>query len=313
MADKAELLVICGPTATGKTSLSVALAKQMNSEIICADSMQIYQNLSIGTARVTTAEMQGVPHHLVGFLSPDVRFSVADYVKMAQDAIADITARGKLPIVVGGTGLYIKSLVEGIQFAAQKTDLSVREDLQTQLDSVGIMPLYARLLQVDPQYGNTIHPNNHGRVLRALELYLQTGKTMSQQLAASRPPERPYQDVLIGLQYATREILYSAINTRVDTMMQQGLLNEAEQVFLHRDSYVTAAQAIGYKELFPYFTQTDSLQNCVEKLKQSSRNYAKRQITWFARMEHLLWLPANETGSAAQVLKIWNETKGSLK
>lgn len=312
MADKARLLVICGPTATGKTSLSVALAKQFDGEIVCADSMQIYKGLMIGTAQVTQAEMQGVPHHLVGFLPPDVRFSVADYVKMAQDAIADISARGKLPIVTGGTGLYIKSLVEGIAFTEQKTDFTVRNALQAQLEKDGIAPLYAQLLAIDPQYGNTIHPNNYGRVLRALELYQQTGNTMSQQLAASRPAQRPYADTIIGLQYSTREKLYAAINARVDTMMLQGLLEEAKQVFVHRECYHTAAQAIGYKELFPYFMQTDSLENCVEKLKQASRNYAKRQITWFARMENITWLMADEQKLVAQAVTSMHKAQGSV-
>lgn len=307
MADKAKLLVLCGPTATGKTSLSIALAKQLDGEIICADSMQIYKGLVIGTAQATQDEMQGIPHHLTGFLPPDVRFSVADYVGMAQEAIADITARGKLPIVVGGTGLYIKSLVEGIQFSKQKTDLSVRAALQLQLEKEGIEPLFVRLMELDPQYANTLHPNNHGRVLRALELYLQTGKTMSEQLAESRPAERPYKDTIISLHYTTREILYAHINARVDVMMAQGLLQEAQSVFAQRERYITAAQAIGYKEFFPYFMQTDALQNCIEKLKQSSRNYAKRQITWFARMENLTWMMTDDADIVQHAMTLWHE------
>ena len=303
MEDKAKnkILVLCGPTATGKTSLSVALAQQLDGEIICADSMQIYKGLSVGTAKVTAQEMQGVAHHLVDFLAPDVRFSVADYVQMAQQCIADITARGKLPIVVGGTGLYIQSLVKGVQFTQEKTDLSFRTALEAQLKQQGIDPLFAQLQQVDPVYAASVHKNNTVRVLRALELYLQTGKTMSQQLEQSLPSERPYDDVLIGLQYDSRETLYRAINQRVEHMMQQGLLAEAKDVYLHRDTYVTAAQAIGYKEFFPYFDGKATQEQCVEKLQQASRNYAKRQITWFSRMEKLTWMPAASKESAASI------------
>ena len=306
MADKAKtkILVLCGPTATGKTSLSVALAQQLNGEIICADSMQIYKGLTVGTAKVTPQEMQGVPHHLVDFLTPDVRFSVADYVTMAQKCVADIAARGKLPIVVGGTGLYIQSLVKGIQFTQDKTDLSYRTALEMQLAKEGIDPIFAQLQQVDPAYAATLHKNNHVRVLRAMELYLQTGKTMSQQLAQSLPSERPYDDVLVGLQYESREQLYTAINGRVNGMMQQGLLAEAEDVYNHKETYVTAAQAIGYKEFFPYFETQATLEECIEKLKQASRNYAKRQITWFSRMEHLVWVPAATQASVQSIAEM---------
>ena len=304
MADKVKVVAVCGPTASGKTSLSVALAKQLDGEIICADSMQIYKHLNIGTAKVTTEEMQGIPHHLVGFLEPDIRFSVADYVLLAQECIKEISARGRLPILVGGTGLYVQSVLRGVQFAPQKTDMALRETLRQRLEKEGIDPLYQELCAVDPIYAKGLHKNNHGRVLRALELYRQTGKTMSEQLAASMPTERPYADVLIGLRYDNRETLYHHINARVDVMMQAGLLTEARFVYENRVRYLTAAQAIGYKEFFPYFEQKTSLEECVLKLKQASRNYAKRQITWFSHMENLQWAPAADLCAVQQIKEL---------
>ena len=304
MADKVKVVAVCGPTASGKTSLSVALAKQLDGEIICADSMQIYKHLNIGTAKVTTEEMQGIPHHLVGFLEPDIRFSVADYVLLAQECIKEISARGRLPILVGGTGLYVQSVLRGVQFAPQKTDMALRETLRQRLEKEGIDPLYQELCAVDPIYAKGLHKNNHGRVLRALELYRQMGKTMSEQLAASMPTERPYADVLIGLRYDNRETLYHHINARVDVMMQAGLLTEARFVYENRVRYLTAAQAIGYKEFFPYFEQKTSLEECVLKLKQASRNYAKRQITWFSHMENLQWAPAADLCAVQQIKEL---------
>lgn len=302
MADKVKVLAVCGPTASGKTSVSVALAKQLDGEIICADSMQIYKYLNVGTAKVTQEEMQGIPHHLVDFLEPDVRFSVADYVALAQEHIREIAARGKLPILVGGTGLYVQSVLRGVRFSPQKTDLTLRDALQERLQIEGIEPLYQELCRVDPSYAESLHKNNHGRVLRALELYQQTGKTMSQQLADSLPEQRPYEDVLVGLRYNSRDILYEHINMRVDVMMQADLLSEARFVYENREKYLTAAQAIGYKEFFPYFEEKASLTDCVSKLKQASRNYAKRQITWFSHMENLQWAPAGDL-TAAQCIK----------
>ena len=191
MADKADIIVICGPTATGKTALSVALAKLLDGEVVSADSMQIYKGLRVGTAQATPEEMKGVPHHLVGFLPPEERFSVADYVRHAGECIAQITARGRVPIVAGGTGLYISSLVNGIDFTPDKADPAVRARLETELTEQGIGPLYARLQQVDPECAAKLHPNNHGRVLRALELYEQTGETMSCRLPRLPPAAAP--------------------------------------------------------------------------------------------------------------------------
>lgn len=290
--DKIKILVLCGPTATGKTALSVALAKRLHGEIISADSMQLYKRLTIGTAKATPEEMQGVPHHLVDFLPLEKRFSVAEYVGKASACIDDIAARGKLPIVVGGTGQYIESLIKGMRFTQQPTDLAVREKLQQQVQTQGIGSVYAQLLAADPAYAQTLHPNNQKRVLRAMELYLQTGCTMSQQLEQSLPAEMPYDAHVFALTCADRQQLYTRINTRVDSMVQQGILAEARLVYSHQTEYITAAQAIGYKEFFPYFEANATLEECTEKLKQASRNYAKRQLTWFKRMENITWLEA---------------------
>lgn len=307
MADKVRLLVICGPTASGKTSAAISLAKQLDGEIVSADSMQIYQGLPIGTAQPTMQERQQVPHHLIDFLPPEQMFSVAQYVELATNTIADIAARGKTPIVVGGTGLYISSLIDGIQFVKQNTDDTVKQKLQVELQQNGIEPLYARLQTLDPAYALTVHPNNHGRVLRALALYEQTGLTMTQQQAQSRPKQRPFDDVVIGLQWP-REQLYRRIELRVDLMMQTGLLEEARQVYLQQKEYQTAAQAIGYKEFFPYIAGEDSLVNCIDKLKQSSRNYAKRQLTWLKRIPHLHWCEPQQIDT---MISLWKQGEPS--
>ncbi len=298
--DKPRVLAIGGPTASGKTSLSVALAKQFNGEIICADSMQIYQGLDIGTAKVTPEEVEGVPHHMVGFLEPQTPFSVADFVEMADGCIREISARGRLPILVGGTGLYIESLLKGVRFAEQKTDPALRRQLEEQAAREGVEAMHDKLTQVDPEYAATVHPNNLGRVLRALELYYATGVTMTQQREQSLPSQPPYDSLLCCLGFADRAALYQRIDLRVDQMMEQGILREAQLVYDHRDTYRTAAQAIGYKEFFPYLAGQAELASCVDKLKQASRNYAKRQLTWFRRMEGVAWLEAGQPDTLAQ-------------
>ena len=301
MADKVKLLVLCGPTATGKTALAVRLAQKLDGEVLSADSMQIYRGLRVGTAAPTEQEMQGIPHHLVGFLPPEERFSVADWVRCAQACIREIAGRGKTPIVAGGTGLYLTSLVEGIRFAPQTADLSVRARLQKELEADGIEPLYDRLVQIDPAYAATVHKNNHGRVLRALELYEQTGKTMTRQRQDSRPEERPYDARIWALDYPDRITLYAKIGQRVDRMMQEGLLQEARTVYEHRADFQTAAQAIGYKEFFDYFEGRADVDACVELLKQSTRRYAKRQLTWFRRMEGVRWENAGDPAAADRI------------
>ena len=290
---KHPVLAVVGPTATGKTALGVALAKRFGGEVISADSMQIYRGLDVGTAKVTAEETQGVPHHCVDFLPPEEVFSVADFTALAARLEQEISARGALPILVGGTGLYIQSFLEGIRFTEEKPSNGLREQLAAELEARGPEAMYAELLSVDPQAAAAIHPNNRVRVLRALEHYRATGRRLSEQKAASRPSQRPYRSLVLGLDFADRAQLYRRIDLRVDRMMEQGLLEEARLVYDHRDSYRTAAQAIGYKEFFPYFAGEAELAACVEKLKQASRNYAKRQLTWFRHMEGVVWIQAD--------------------
>lgn len=296
MADlsKPRVVAVGGPTASGKTALSVALARAFDGEIINADSMQIYKNLDVGTAKPSAEERQGIPHYLLDFLPPETPYSVADFTAAADPLIRDITARGKLPLVVGGTGLYITSLLSGMAFAPEKTDPAIRARLQARADTEGGAALYAELQRIDPDYAAQVHPNNLPRVIRALELFEATGRRMSDQRREARPAEAPYHALCLCLTCRDRAVLYSRIDRRVDEMVENGVLDEARQVCDHRDAYRTAAQAIGYKEFFPYFEGTAGLTECTEHLKQATRNYAKRQLTWFRRQNDAVWLYLDE-------------------
>ena len=291
---KPRVVAIGGPTASGKTALSVALARAFDGEIINADSMQIYKNLDVGTAKPNAEERQGIPHYLLDFLSPETPYSVADFTAAADPLIRDITARGRLPLVVGGTGLYITSLLSGMAFAPEKTDPAIRARLQARADTEGGAALYAELQRIDPDYAAQVHPNNLPRVIRALELFEATGRRMSDQRRAARPAEAPYHALCLCLTCRDRAVLYSRIDRRVDEMVENGVLDEARQVYDRRDAYRTAAQAIGYKEFFPYFEGTANLTECTERLKQATRNYAKRQLTWFRRQNDAAWLYLDE-------------------
>ncbi len=292
-SSKHRVVAIVGPTATGKTALGVALAQRFNGEVISADSMQIYKGLDVGTAKVTAEEMQGVPHHCIDILTPDQPFSVADFTALAAQLEGEISARGALPFIVGGTGLYVQSFLGGVRFAEEKAPDELRRALAAELKERGPEAMYAELEQVDPAAAEQIHPNNHIRVLRALEHYRATGQRLSEQKAASLPPEQPYRYLLLGLSFASRETLYRRIDLRVDKMMELGLLDEARLVYEQRGSFRTAAQAIGYKEFFPYFEGDAPLEDCVAALKTASRRYAKRQLTWFRHMEDIVWLEAD--------------------
>ena len=304
---KHPVLAVVGPTATGKTALGVVLAEQFGGEIISADSMQIYKGLDVGTAKVTPEETHGIPHHAVDLLEPDQTFSVADFTALAGTLEANLSARGRLPILVGGTGLYVQSFLYGVRFTAEKAPDGLREQLAAELAEKGPAALYEELKQVDPEAAAAIHPNNQVRVLRALEHYRATGRRLSEQKAASLPPERPYRALVLGLDFPERAQLYRRIDLRVDLMMEQDLLNEAKRVWEHRDTYKTAAQAIGYKEFFPYFAGESALAPCVEKLKQASRNYAKRQLTWFRHMEGICWLDASAPDVREQAACLTNK------
>lgn len=308
MADlsKPRVVAVGGPTASGKTALSVALARAFDGEIINADSMQIYKNLDVGTAKPSAEERQGIPHYLLDFLSPETPYSVADFTAAADPLIRDITARGRLPLVVGGTGLYITSLLRGMAFAPEKTDPAIRARLQARADTEGGAALYAELQRIDPDYAAQVHPNNLPRVIRALELFEATGRRMSDQRREARPAEAPYHALCLCLTCRDRAVLYSRIDRRVDEMVENGVLDEARQVYDHRDAYRTAAQAIGYKEFFPYFEGTANLTECTERLKQATRNYAKRQLTWFRRQNDAVWLYLDEedvTGRACTLVR----------
>lgn len=298
------MIAIGGPTASGKTALSLALAKRFGGEVISADSMQIYRGLDIGTAKASAAEQAEVPHHLLDIKDPEEPFSVAEYVKLADACIRSLTGQHRLPLVVGGTGLYISSLLDGIAFAEQKNDPALRRALQSRAEAEGIMALYQELAAIDPEAAAKIHPNNQGRVIRALELYRLTGKTMTQQKAESRPAQAPYEALVFCLGAGERSALYERIDRRVDSMLQNGILPEAELVWKNREKYKTAAQAIGYKEFFAYFEGTASLEECAEKLKQSSRNYAKRQLTWFRRMPGVHWLDMTRPGEEQRAMEL---------
>lgn len=289
---KHPVVAVVGPTATGKTALGVSLAQHFSGEVISCDSMQIYKGLDVGTAKVTPEETCGIPHHGVDILTPDKTFSVADFTAMAAELEQQISARGHLPILVGGTGLYVQSFLYGVRFAEEKAPAGLREQLAAELAEKGGAAMYEQLKQADPEAAAAIHPNNQVRVLRALEHYRATGKKLSEQKADSLPPERPYRSLVLGLDFPDRADLYRRIDLRVDKMQDAGILQEAEYVWQNRETFRTAAQAIGYKEFFPYFEGTAPLDACTEKLKQASRNYAKRQLTWFRHMDGVVWLDA---------------------
>ncbi len=284
---------VVGPTATGKTRLAVELALRFGGEVISADSMQIYRGLDVGTAKPTPEEMRGVPHHLVGFLDPAQTFSVADYVRLASEAVADVRKRGKLPVVAGGTGLYVSSLLEGLRFSPEGRDEGLRRRLREKAERDGAQALFDELRAFDPESAARIHPNNVGRVIRAIEVYRVSGVTMTEQMRRSRAVSPPYDAAVVGLAYRDRAKLYEAIDRRVDGMMEKGLLEEAKSVF-SMERAPTAVQAIGYKEFFPYFRGECPLAESVEAVKRESRRYAKRQLTWFRRSEAVEWLFVDE-------------------
>ena len=298
------MVAIGGPTATGKTALSVALAKEFGGEVINADSMQIYRGLDVGTAKPTAGERQGIPHHLMDFLPPEAPYSVADFTAAAAPLIEQMNSAGKLPIVTGGTGLYITSLMKGTAFAPEKTDPAIRARLQAEADEQGSAALYARLQEIDPAYAEKLHPNNLPRVIRALELFEATGRRMSEQQRAALAAEPPYRSLCICLTCRDRAELYRRIDRRVDSMLQNGVLEEAKLVYDNRETYRTAAQAIGYKEFFPYFAGEMSLNDCTNRLKQATRNYAKRQLTWFRHQADGVWLYVDEEPPAPRAAEL---------
>lgn len=285
---KEKVSVIIGPTASGKTDLSIFIAKQLNGEIISGDSMQIYRGLDIGTAKVTEKEMDGVPHHLIDIKNVDETFSAAEFQQLAREKIADIHARGKLPIICGGTGLYIQSVLYDYQFAQDGNDETIRKELEKEADNIGAEAIHEKLRAVDPISAEAIHPNNVRRTIRALEIFHTTGQPASEQQSSKKQDEK-YDSVIVGLTM-DRAMLYERINKRVDLMMESGLLDEAEMLYGLGLKDVPAVQAIGYKELFGYIKGEQQLDEAVNLLKQNSRHYAKRQLTWFRNKMDIEWM-----------------------
>lgn len=299
---KQPIIVVLGPTATGKTKLAVELAKLYNGEVVSADSMQIYRGMDILTAKPNDAEMQGIKHHLIDFLEPDRDFSVADYVKLANSAIDDIAFRGKLPILAGGTGLYINSLIDNVKFDETTGDKELRERLFNLAKEKGNHYLWERLLEVDEAAALAVHENNLTRVIRALEVYEKTGQKLSEHKKTSRLEESRFIPAMIGLTFSDRKLLYDRINKRVDAMLSNGLLSEAEKIYKGK-TINTAHQAIGYKELIPYFSKQASLDDCIEKIKMETRRYAKRQLTWFRRDDRIFWIEVDKYKNIEEILE----------
>ncbi len=307
---KIPIIAIVGPTATGKTSLSVDLAKKLGGEIISADSMQIYRDMHIASAAPDEEEKEGIPHHLFEFLDREESYSVAEYVKAAAAAIKDINERGKLPIIVGGTGLYVSSLIDNIRFTEEEVNCELRARLEAEYDTIGGEAMIEKLSLFDPETAAKLHPNNRKRVIRAFEVYMQTGTTIALQNAQSREEPSPYEPIIIGLKAEDRQFIYDRINLRVDLMLQNGLLDEAKRAYEFRGS-ATSVQAIGHKEFFPYFEGEIPLSEAVETLKRETRRYAKRQLTWFSRDERIVWIDIDKTEDIlSEAIKIYR--KGSL-
>ena len=287
---KKPLVMIGGPTACGKTAMSIALAKRINGEIISGDSMQVYRFMDIGTAKVTEEEKQGIPHYLVDELNPDEEYNVMIFQQKAKGYLNEIWAKGKIPIVVGGTGFYMNALLYDTDFTETESDTSFREACYAQAQNEGVDVLFAKLKEVDPEYAQTIHANNVKRVVRALEYHFLTGKKFSEHNAEQKEKESPYQAAVVILTME-REKLYQRIDQRVDLMMDQGLLAEVDGLLEKGYSPdLVSMQGLGYKEFIPYFQGECTLEEAVEQLKKGTRHFAKRQLTWFRRQIDGLWV-----------------------
>lgn len=286
---KPKVIVICGPTASGKTALSIQLAKAMNGEIVSADSMQIYEDMDIGTAKPTYEEMEGVKHYLVGNVSPTIRYSVANYKVDALKAIEEILQKGKTPIVVGGTGLYVDSLVQGIEYDNIEVDLEYRKELDKIAEENGLDVLYQKAMEIDPEAMKKISQNDKKRISRVLEIYHSTGKNKTTQEIESREKENPYDFVVFAIDME-REKLYERINKRVDIMIESGLIEEVKSLISKYEELPTAIQGLGYKEVVSYLKNEITYDEMVEKIKQETRHYAKRQLTWFRRNKEIIWI-----------------------
>lgn len=286
-----NVLVIVGPTAVGKTELSIELAKRMDAEIISGDSVQVYRGMDIGSGKIKKEEMNCIPHHMIDIKQPDEPFSVATYQSYVQNCLGEINARGNLPILVGGSGLYIQAVLYNYRFQERKTDKTVRNNLRKRLEIEGKQALYDELKRVDPIHAKKVHPNNDRRVIRALEIYETTGLTVTE-TAANEEQTPAYNHLLIGLEM-DRERLYNQINQRVDQMIQEGLVEEVQTLYEKGYAQCQSMQAIGYKEIIPYLKGETDLESQVSLLKRNSRRYAKRQYTWFKNRMDVNWFPVH--------------------
>ena len=289
MNEKHKVIVICGPTASGKTALSIELAKKINGEIVSADSMQIYKDMDIGTAKPTKQEMGEIKHYLLDFVSPEDRYSVAQYKQDAKKAIKEIINKGKTPIIVGGTGLYVDSLIYEIEYNDIKLDEEYRKKLEKIAEEQGLEELYKKAVEIDPEAMKKISQNDKKRIMRVLEIYNSTGKTKTEQEKESRrnPVEYDYRVFAINWD---REILYQRINKRVDIMVEQGLIEEVKEILNKYDKFPTAMQGLGYKEVVDYLNGIYTKEEMIEKIKLETRRYAKRQLTWFRKNKQTIWL-----------------------
>lgn len=291
---KPKVVVIVGPTASGKTALSIELAKKLDGEIISSDSMQIYKDMDIGTAKVTKEEAQGIKHYLVDFVSPDQRYTVSDFKKDAETAIKEILEKGKVPIVVGGTGLYVNSLIYGIEYQDMKIDENYRNMLMERAeDPQELEKLWEEANRIDPKAMTKISRNDKKRIIRVLEIYKATGKTKTEQEILSRQKGTEYDYKVFGISM-DREKLYERINLRVDLMIQAGLEDEVKNLLNKYSEFPTAMQGLGYKEVKEYFDGIITREEMIDKIKQESRRYAKRQLTWFRRNNEIIWLDKDD-------------------
>ena len=291
---KDKVIVICGPTASGKTALSIELAKKVNGEIISCDSMQIYKDMNIGTAKPTIEEMQGIKHYLLDFVSPNERYSVADFKKDAKNAIKEILSKGKVPIIVGGTGLYLDSLIYEIEYQNIEFDENYRKKLEQEVEEKGLEELYDKAKKIDPVAIEKISKNDKKRILRILEIYHATGKNKTEQEIESRKNEVEYDYKVYAISW-DREELYARINKRVDLMIEQGLIDEVKNILQKYEQFPTAMQGLGYKEVVDYLKGNCTKQEMIEKIKMETRRYAKRQMTWFRKNKQTIWIQGNNS------------------
>ncbi|MCR5652443.1 MAG: tRNA (adenosine(37)-N6)-dimethylallyltransferase MiaA [Ruminococcus sp.] len=304
---KTKVIAIVGPTASGKTSLSIKVAKHFNCEIVSADSMQIYKGMDIATAKPADNEKQGINHYLIDFLEPEKSYSVGQYVLDARKAIDEISENGKTPVICGGTGLYVDSLLNGIDFIDNSSDENIRKELKKLYEENGLEYILDILREFDPQSADRLSEGkNPKRIIRAIEFYKSTGITISEQNENSRLKESEFDSLIIGLTAKDRQYIYDRINRRVDIMVEQGLLDEARNV-LNSDLSDTSSMAIGYKQLKPYFDGESDLNDCIERLKTETRHYAKRQLTWFRRNENIHWINIDELTSTDEQFDSINE------